>query len=115
MTDTAVIRHSVRPKPCAGPRRSDLVFASRHPITTVAIAFADKEGPAYRYHAASTEQTFWSGLVHADTVEAAVLDVIRQVRADSPGTDRVRGTATDVGHLLRWPSPRAPPPRNRLR
>ena len=86
MTDTAVIRQSVRPKPCAGPCRSDLVFASRRPITAVAIAFADKEGPAYRYHAASTEQTSSSGVVHADTVEAAVLDVIRQVHTKQIGT-----------------------------
>jgi hypothetical protein len=35
-------------------------------------------------------------VTHADTVEAAVLDVIRQVLADSAGTDRVRGTATDA-------------------
>ena len=35
-------------------------------------------------------------MAHADTAEAAVLDVIRQVLADSPDTDRVRGTATDA-------------------
>ena len=77
----------------------------------MAIAFADKEGPAYRYHAASTEQTSSSGVAHADTVEAAVLDVIRQVLADRPGTDRVRGAATDMtASPPRWPSPTAPPP-----
>ena len=91
-----MIRHSERPKPFAGPRRSDLAYASPRPITAVAIGFADKEWPACRYHIASTEQTHSSGVAHADTAEAAVLDVIRQVLADSAGTDRVRGTATDV-------------------
>ena len=80
MTDTTMIRHSERPKPCAQPRRSDLAFASQRPITAVAIAFADKEGPAYRYHTASTEQTSSSRMAHADTIEAAVLDVIHQVQ-----------------------------------
>ena len=80
MTDTAVIRQDVSPKPCAGPRRSDLAFASQRPITAVAVASADKEGPAYRYHAASTEQTSSSGVAYADTVEAAVLDVVHQVQ-----------------------------------
>ena len=98
MTDTAVIRQSVRPKPCAGPRRSDLVFASRRPITAVAIAFADKEGPAYRYHTASTEQTSSSRVAHADTIEPAVLDVIRQVQpsrsARKVGTPPQRATAS---------------------
>ena len=89
-TDTTMIRHSVRPKPLARPRRIDLASASPRPITAVAIAFADKKGPAYRYHAASTEQTSWFGVVQANTVEAAVLDVILRVLADSPGTDRVR-------------------------
>ena len=60
------------------------------------LAYADKKGPAYRYHAASDEQTSSSGVAHADTVEPAVLSVIRQVLADSPDTYRVRGTATDV-------------------
>ena len=46
----------------------------------MAIAFADKEGPAYRYRAASTEQTSSSGVAYADTVEAAVFDVVHQVQ-----------------------------------
>ena len=62
----------------------------------MAIAAADKEWPAYRYHAASTEQTSSYRVAHADTAEPAVLDVIRQVLADNPDTDGVRGTATDV-------------------
>jgi hypothetical protein len=44
----------------------------------------------------STEQTSSSGVAHADTIEPLMLDVIRQVPADNPDTDRVRGTATDV-------------------
>ena len=66
------------------------------PITAVVIAFADEDGPAYRYRAVSAEQISSSGVAHADTVEAAVLDVIRQVLADGADTDRVRGTATDM-------------------
>ncbi len=94
MTDTAAIRQSGRPKPFAQPRRSDLAFASRSPITAVAIAFADKEWPAYRYHASSTKQTSSSGVVHADTVEAAVLDVILQVLARHSG----HGQGAGHGH-----------------
>ena len=39
-----------------------------------------KEGPAYRYHTASTQQTSSSGVVHADIAEPAVLDVVHQVQ-----------------------------------
>jgi ribonuclease HI len=49
---------------------------------SVAIVFACQHGPAFRYSACSDEQR-WTGTVDADSVETAVLDVIRRVRAES--------------------------------
>lgn len=54
------------------------------PITSIAIAFSGKRGPVFRYHATSGDHA-WSGAVAADAVEAAVIDVINDIRCD--GTD----------------------------
>ena len=90
MTDTVMDRRTVTPKPCARPRRIDLAPARPRSITSVAIAFADKKGPVFRYYAVSAEQTDWSGVVQADTVDAAVIDLVGQIRADAAGMGRVR-------------------------
>lgn len=63
--------------------------ARPRPVTSIAIALATKAAPIFRYHATSGQQS-WSGAVHARTAEAAVLDVIDQIRQDSPDLQRVR-------------------------
>lgn len=78
-----------RPMPTPRPPRADIAFARPRYIDSVAIAFADRFGPVFRFHAVSTVGS-WSGEVEAASIEAAVLDVITLLRMDEPGMDRVR-------------------------
>lgn len=71
-----------RAKPEARPPRVDIMPARPCPITSVAIAFARRRGPSFRYAACSDEQR-WTGTVEAESVETAVLDVIRRVHGES--------------------------------
>lgn len=80
---------NARPKPVARSRQMDIVPACSRPITSVAIAFAEREASLYAFCAVSEEQT-WSGIVAAGSPDAAALDVIDRLRADVPPLDRIR-------------------------
>ncbi|ULE34012.1 ribonuclease HI [Mycobacterium sp. IDR2000157661] len=69
------------PKPVARPPRVDIVPARPRPIMSVAVVFARQRGSTLRYAACSDHQQ-WAGTVEADSFEAAVLDVIKQVRRE---------------------------------
>lgn len=57
-------------------------------ITSVAVALARPYGAAIRYSACSDDR-YWTGSVQADSVETAILDVIRRVREES-ATEQLR-------------------------
>ncbi|MGE2718423.1 RNase H family protein [Mycolicibacterium celeriflavum] len=76
------------PKPVARPPRVDVVAARPRPITSVAVALTRPQGPVVRYSACSEAQR-WTGIVRADSVETALLDVVRLVREESE-SERLR-------------------------
>ena len=75
--DSAVMEPTGPPKPVFRPR----------PIMSVATAFTVRD-KVFRYSACSAEQR-WTGTVEAESVESAVLDVIRRVRKES-SVERLR-------------------------
>jgi ribonuclease HI len=75
------------PKPVAKPRRIDIVPARPRPLTSVAIMVAGR-GRAFRYSACSDERS-WSGTLDAESVETAILDVMKRVRKESD-SERLR-------------------------
>jgi hypothetical protein len=75
------------PKPVARPRRIDIEPARSRPLTSVAIMVAGRDR-AFRYSACSDEQS-WSGTLDAESVETAILDVMKHVRAESD-SERLR-------------------------
>ena len=68
--------------------------------TSVAIALARPRGSAIRYSACSHEQR-WTGSVRADSVETAILDVIRRVREES-ATERLRFLVPAPPRSMLW-------------
>lgn len=70
------------PKPMATARPIEIVPARPRPITSVALAVTRRGESWYRYSARSDERR-WIGTVEADSVDTAVLDVIRLVREAS--------------------------------
>ncbi|WP_460358964.1 RNase H family protein [Mycobacterium sp. ZZG] len=76
------------PKPVATTRPIDITPARPRPMTSVAIAFARRGESLYRYSARSTGRR-WTGTVDAESVDTAVLDVIRRIREASDG-ERIR-------------------------
>lgn len=75
------------PKPIPRPRRIDIEPARPRPLTSVAIVVAGR-GRRVRYSACS-EQRSWSGTLDAESVETAVLDVMKLVREESE-SERLR-------------------------
>ncbi|WP_094289466.1 hypothetical protein [Mycobacterium lehmannii] len=57
-------------------------------ITSVAIALARPRGRLLRYSACSQDRC-WTGTVRADSVDTAILDVVRRVREEA-GCERIR-------------------------
>lgn len=57
-------------------------------MTSVAVALSRPHGRAIRFSACSADAR-WAGTVRADSVETAILDVVRRVREESP-TERLR-------------------------
>ncbi|OBI04210.1 hypothetical protein A5715_05705 [Mycolicibacter heraklionensis] len=93
----------LRPVPVPTPRppRTDIVFAQHQPLTSVAIAFAGKTGPIFRFHACSTTAD-WSGHVTADSLEVAVLDVIRQIHVENPTMGGTRFLVNLTASNMLW-------------
>lgn len=77
------------PKPCPSPAVARPVFARPHHVTSVTVAMAEINGPAFRYHAAC-QQRSWSGMSDSPTAEAAVLDIVRHVLSDGGDLGRIR-------------------------
>ncbi|KWX57052.1 ribonuclease HI [Mycobacterium sp. NAZ190054] len=67
------------PKPMATARPIDIAPARPRPMLSVAIALARRGESRYRYSARSDERR-WTGTVDAESVDTAVLDVIRRIR-----------------------------------
>ena len=63
-------------------------MAQRRPLMSVAVVFAPQRGWTFRYAACSDGQR-WAGTVEAESVETAMLDVIRRVRGESD-IERIR-------------------------
>lgn len=51
-------------------------------MTSVAVALVRPHGPSLRYSACSQDQV-WTGTVRADSIDTAILDVVRRVRAEA--------------------------------
>lgn len=68
--------------------------------TSVALALARPRGSAIRYSACSDEHR-WTGSVRADSVETAILDVIRRVREES-ATERLRFLVQAPPRSMLW-------------
>lgn len=86
--DTAVSDQTAPPMPVARPPRIDLVPARPRPLMSVAVVFACQRGSKFRY-AACSDSRQWAATVEAESVETAILDVIRRVRAESE-IERIR-------------------------
>lgn len=67
------------PKPQPTPRPVDIVPARSRPVMSVAVALGSRGRSVFAYSASSHEQ-HWSGTVEAESVDTAILDVIRGIR-----------------------------------
>lgn len=90
-----------RPKPVRRERRIDLGYARQRTVTTVAIALAEASDVVRHYLATSGQRT-WFGTVAAATTEAAIIEVILDVRAQSPDLGHVRFVPPLPTHSQIW-------------
>ncbi|MEO3761023.1 RNase H family protein [Mycobacterium sp. B14F4] len=88
------------PKPAARPPRIDIVAVRPRPIMSVAVVFACQRGKRFRYAACSHEHQ-WTGTVEAESIETAILDVIRLVRNESD-IERIRFLAQMPQRSTLW-------------
>ena len=88
MEEAAAMELTTAPKPVARPRRIDIVPARPRPITSVATVVAGGDKCVFRYSACSDEQS-WTGVLMAESMETAILDVISRVRETSD-SERIR-------------------------
>ncbi|HEY9265885.1 MAG TPA: RNase H family protein [Mycobacterium sp.] len=77
------------PKPAATSRRIDIVPARPRPTVSVAVAVAQRRESLFRYSAAGADEQRWTGIVEAESVDTALLDVMRRVR-EASGAERIR-------------------------
>lgn len=76
------------PKPRSTSRPIDIVPARSRPEMSVAIAIGSRGRSLFAYSASSREQR-WTGTVDAESVDTAILDVIRGIR-ESSDVERLR-------------------------
>jgi hypothetical protein len=76
------------PTPQPTPRPVDIVPARSRPVLSVAVAIGCRGRSVYAYSASADAQR-WSGTVEAESVDTAILDVIRGIRAASD-VERIR-------------------------
>ncbi|WP_349269881.1 hypothetical protein MPNTM1_00390 [Mycolicibacterium parafortuitum] len=76
------------PKPGASSRPIDIVPVRARPVMSVAVAVGGRGRSVFAYSACA-EGHRWSGTVEAESVDTAVLDVIRRIR-DGSDAERIR-------------------------
>lgn len=77
------------PKPVAMSRPVGIAAARPRPMLAIAVAVADHGEAGFRYAAAAADGRRWAGTVTAESVDTALLDVIRRIR-EASGAGRTR-------------------------